>query len=587
MVELELLAIAWACKKTSAFTEGIAFTIVTDHKPLIPILRDYSLAEIENKRLQRLRMKIDHLSYSVEWIKGCDNKEADALSRAPSSRATVDDEIDEPHDELQIVCNHLFGDSEQMECNAVFGEKYDRYIDEEYSPVQSNSDPIIQQLLEVGDEDFVYSTVRSWIKTGFPTQKEVNDARFDPFIREQDNLRLENEVILYISPESPASSPRIFVPEGLRRRYIELIKLLHSHPNKMVARARRSIWWPFINAELQKEHRTCKTCVEKSPSNPPDHVLVHEPVAYPFQAIHVDFGNYAGTSWLFGADQFTGWPIVKRLGPNAPTEKLIKALLQEFDKFGIPERIYSDGGPQFISSVYKDFCHRNGIKDVLSSPNNPQSNGVAENTVKEMKKLIHCLTKSGKIDEEEWMKAILVYLNTPRRPLNQSPSQLMFGRDLRDGISVLQDQLRPEHLQAIERRVQAIQQHQIAIARTDRLPELPVDQRVAIQDHVTKKWTSTGTILEKKRNRSYLVKLDSGSTLWRNRRFLKPIPTPPSSGSGLGGTQSPMERGEQRERAPTSRNDNPTERNPQPAPTSPAQPRRSTRMRRKPERFGA
>ena len=60
-------------------------------------MRDYSLAEIENKRLQRLRMKIDHLSYSVEWIKGCDNKEADALSRAPSSRATVDDEIDEPH----------------------------------------------------------------------------------------------------------------------------------------------------------------------------------------------------------------------------------------------------------------------------------------------------------------------------------------------------------------------------------------------------------------------------------------------------------------------------------------------------------
>jgi len=212
---------------------------------------------------------------------------------------------------------------------------------------------------------------------------------------------------------------------------------------------------------------------------------------------------------------------------------------------------------------------------VLSSPYNHQSNGVAENTVKEMKKLIHCLTKSGRIDEEEWMKAILVYLNTPRRPLNQSPSQLMFGRDLRDGVSIHLDQLRPEHMQAIERRVQAIKQHQIAIQRTDRLPELPVDQRVAVQDPISKKWSSTGTILEKKRNRSYHVKLDSGAIVWRNRRFLKPVPTPPK------------EREEQRVRAPEHRNDTQTERTPQPAPTSPAAPRRSTRTRRKPERFGA
>ena len=38
MVELELLAIAWACKKTPTFTEGIKFTIVTDHKLFGPWL---------------------------------------------------------------------------------------------------------------------------------------------------------------------------------------------------------------------------------------------------------------------------------------------------------------------------------------------------------------------------------------------------------------------------------------------------------------------------------------------------------------------------------------------------------------------
>jgi hypothetical protein len=68
MIELEMLAIAWACKKCSMFIEGLTkaqFTIWTDHQPLVPILMSYSLPQIENRRLQRLRMKVDHLQFTV------------------------------------------------------------------------------------------------------------------------------------------------------------------------------------------------------------------------------------------------------------------------------------------------------------------------------------------------------------------------------------------------------------------------------------------------------------------------------------------------------------------------------------------
>ena len=76
-------------------------------------------------------MKIDHLSYKVEWIKGADNKEADALSRAPSSQATAEDKIDEPHDELLAVVNNLVA-GQIPEVNAVFREKYDQFMDENF-----------------------------------------------------------------------------------------------------------------------------------------------------------------------------------------------------------------------------------------------------------------------------------------------------------------------------------------------------------------------------------------------------------------------------------------------------------------------
>ena len=116
-------------------------------------------------------------------------------------------------------------------------------------------------------------------------------------------FRLDNDLILFQMPDAPASAPRIFVPESLRCRFINLIKLMHSHPNKMVARARRSLWWPFMNTEPLREHRQCKTCMESSPSNPPDNPLVHEPALYPFQQISTFFketfyscSNIHGTS---------------------------------------------------------------------------------------------------------------------------------------------------------------------------------------------------------------------------------------------------------------------------------------------------
>jgi len=59
MIELEMLGVAWAITKCRIYLLGMEdFEVVTDHKPLIPILNSYSLDQIENQRLQRLRNKI-------------------------------------------------------------------------------------------------------------------------------------------------------------------------------------------------------------------------------------------------------------------------------------------------------------------------------------------------------------------------------------------------------------------------------------------------------------------------------------------------------------------------------------------------
>ena len=86
IIEFELLAVAWSIAKCHLFLAGLPhFTVNTDHHPLIPILNSHRLDEIENPRLQRLRMKIMGYKFTAEWVKGTSNNAPDALSRNPTS----------------------------------------------------------------------------------------------------------------------------------------------------------------------------------------------------------------------------------------------------------------------------------------------------------------------------------------------------------------------------------------------------------------------------------------------------------------------------------------------------------------------
>ena len=51
-------------------------------------------------------------------------------------------------------------------------------------------------------------------------------------------------------------------------------------------------------------------------------------------------------------------------------------------RFGIPQTIIADNGPQFDSIAFRNFCSELNIRNSYSTPHYPQSNGQAETTNK-------------------------------------------------------------------------------------------------------------------------------------------------------------------------------------------------------------
>lgn len=152
---------------------------------------------------------------------------------------------------------------------------------------------------------------------------------------------------------------------------------------------------------------------------------------YAFDKIHIDFlGPFHGKTYLIITDAYSKWPEVYIMS-STDSFSTIDKLRDCFARFGLPNTIISDNGPQFVSEEFQTFCKNNGIIHLTSTPYHPSTNGAAENSVKSIKSALNKML-SGKEKSQNITTLISKYLfsyrNTPHCVTGQTPSKLMFSR---------------------------------------------------------------------------------------------------------------------------------------------------------------
>nr|ABA93782.1 retrotransposon protein, putative, Ty3-gypsy subclass [Oryza sativa Japonica Group] len=76
-------------------------------------------------------------------------------------------------------------------------------------------------------------------------------------------------------------------------------------------------------------------------------------------------------------DKFTKWIETTPTG-EIKADNAIKFIKGIFCRYGLPHRIITDNGSQFISADFQDYCIRLGVKICFASVSHPQSNGQVE-----------------------------------------------------------------------------------------------------------------------------------------------------------------------------------------------------------------
>lgn len=91
VIEKEALAIIFSVTKLKQYLLGHFFTISTDHKPLLTIFGEtHGVPLMAAARMQRWALILSGFNYTIKFVKGINNTEADSLSRLPQISYTYD-----------------------------------------------------------------------------------------------------------------------------------------------------------------------------------------------------------------------------------------------------------------------------------------------------------------------------------------------------------------------------------------------------------------------------------------------------------------------------------------------------------------
>ena len=234
----------------------------------------------------------------------------------------------------------------------------------------------------------------------------------------------QKEVILYMSHKHPLGGH--FAKEATYN------KILLTH------------YWKGMKKDIQEYIKNCEQCQMRGDKGG-EEFLNPIKVTKAWEMIGMDFigpikRSRRGNKYILVITEYlTKWVEAKAMR-EATGEKVAEYLYKEIIcRHGCPKVILSDRGTHFNNKVVQDLCNRFQIRQQLSSPYHPQTNGLTERF---NRTLCETLAKSLE-NENQWDEyiesALFAYRTIKHSTTGQTPFYMMYGREALLPINEIED----------------------------------------------------------------------------------------------------------------------------------------------------
>lgn len=388
--EKEALALVWSIERFHHYLYGRSFELVTDHKPLETIFGPRSRP---CARIERWVLRLQSYKYKVMFRPGKSNI-ADPLSRLACSAPST------------LGCN----------LSKVSTDYVNWVID--------NAEPKAVKITEiesVSAKDADIDAVREALTGGEWSERAMPYKAFENEFCFRDDILLRGTLIV--------------VPMELRERLLQLAHEGHPGISVMKQRLRAKVWWPKLDKDVEGFVKKCFGCTITTAPDRPEPMKRTELPNAPWQHLAMDYCGVlpSGDHMLVVVDYFSRFievEFMRSINANAT----IKKLDGMFARFGFPLSITADNAKQFVGKELQEYCEVNNIRLVSTIPYWPRQNGEVERQNRSLLKRLIISQNAGRNWQEDLNKYLLMYRATKHSTTLRAPSELMFGRCIRDKL---------------------------------------------------------------------------------------------------------------------------------------------------------
>ncbi|GFX56024.1 hypothetical protein TNCV_1953441 [Trichonephila clavipes] len=235
---------------------------------------------------------------------------------------------------------------------------------------------------------------------------------------------------------------QLVVPTHEREK---ILKLHHDVPTAAhygadgtFSRISSKYYWTGMRKFIADYVKSCSECIKYKTTNQKPAGLLQTPVpAQRFESIAIDlFGplpeTTEGMKWIFIVEDYTTkWVELFPLKQATAKECAMTLLNEVFLRYGVPHRLISDNGTQFVSAVMQQLCFVLDINQILIPVYHPQANPV-ERKNRDLKPRLAMMVGNNHTLWIEKLPAIRFALNTSKcESTDHTAAYLTFARELR------------------------------------------------------------------------------------------------------------------------------------------------------------
>ncbi|CAF1473560.1 unnamed protein product [Adineta steineri] len=448
--EQECYAIIYAIEKWHKYLDGRQFTIETDHKPLLPL----NLKQQLNSKCERWRLKLQHYTFTIRYIKGKHNTVADYLSRAP-----LDKEADDEDDYVQtktrttqtddsMIVSVVTSVTTRAQTKRQQSERNDDHMsDQSYDGQAKRNDKSTDnsscveaniehhQMMEIDNKiiPFTYEQIRELQQQDEETKQIMMNINTSDAYVIQDDMLMKN-----------STPPVPFIPKGRFRS--DIIKVYHDTPangahfgrDRTIHKIQQRYFWPNMITDIRNHIKTCIPCLQNNHirRKPPGALKPIKPPEGIWQLLTMDFhgpitpATRSGNKYIISLTDVLSKFVITKAVRDCTASTAARFVTEEVIlKYGTPKCILTDNGTHFTASMMAELFKKIGVTHLYSTPYHPMTNGQIERYNATMDSKIAALSNENRTNWDEQLPFVTFNYNTSiHTTTGHIPFEMMYGR---------------------------------------------------------------------------------------------------------------------------------------------------------------